>query len=274
MSVGIFAAAQLMKVLPRTRISRVVGNLCERKLPRAVSRLVEGTYCRAFQVDMSEVAEREGPYPSFDGFFTRTLRAGARPISEDRLVSPADGLLSATGPIDAGARLFVKGNHYEVGELVGEQREASRYAGGCYAVIYLSPSDYHRVHAPVDGRLMQVRCMPGDCLPVNAIGERYFPRLFVRNHRIALVIETEMMGRVTVVMVGAVIVGRITVTALPNPVVPPGVHEVEPAVTIERGDEIGIFHLGSTVVVLLEPPTTISYPEGPVRYGQSLLKAP
>ncbi len=274
MSVGSFAAAQIVRALPRARISRAVGNLCERTLPRPVSRLVSDAYCRVYSVDMSEVEHRSSPYPSFDAFFTRPLRNGARPISEDPLVSPADGVLSATGPVDGGSRIFVKGNPYDVGELVGDHREASRYAGGCYAVVYLSPRDYHRVHCPVDGRLTLVRSLAGDFLPVNSIGERHFPRLLVRNHRVALAIDTETMGRVTVVMVGAVVVGRISISVLPNPKVPPGIHQIEPTVALSRGAEMGMFHLGSTAVVLVEPPTTISRPEGPIRYGQSLLKSP
>ena len=274
MSVGSFAAAQIIKALPRARISRAVGNLCERTLPQSVSRVVARTYCRAYDVDMGDVVSRSSPYPSFDAFFTRPLRDGTRPIAEDNLVSPADGVLTSTGPIDAGARIFAKGSPYEVGELVGEHREASRYAGGSFGVIYLSPRDYHRVHCPVDGQLSVVRSVPGDVLPVNSIGERHFPRLFVRNHRVALAIDTESMGRVTVVMVSAVIVGRISVSVLPNPSVQPGSHSIEPALAVARGNELGMFHLGSTVVLLVEPNTTICRPEGPVRYGQSLLRAP
>lgn len=274
MSVGSFAAAQFVRALPRARISRAVGNLCDRTLPRPVSRVLADAYCRAFRVDMTDVEQRSSPYPSFDAFFTRPLCSGARPISDAPLVAPSDGVLTAIGPVDGGSRIFVKGNPYDVGELVGDHREAPRYAGGSYAVVYLSPRDYHRVHSPVDGHLTLVRSMPGDFLPVNSIGERHFPRLLVRNHRVALAIDTEGMGRVSVVMVGAVIVGRITVSVLPNPTVPPGVHEIAPSIALSRGDELGMFHLGSTAVVLVEPGTTISRPEGPIRYGQSLLKSP
>lgn len=222
---------------------------------------------------MGEVDPSEDGYPSFDAFFTRALREGARTISNDPVVCPADGRLEASGPIDAAQRIFVKGRPYEVGELIGDERDAARYAGGSFCVVYLSPRDYHRVHSPVDGRVTLVRGIEGDLFPVNSIGERHVPRLFVRNSRVAIVIDTEKLGRVTVVMVGAVIVGRISVTALPHPSVPPGLHAIEPALEVRRGDEIGVFHLGSTAVVLLEPGRAIARSEGTVRYGESLSRA-
>lgn len=273
MSAATYAAAQLLRILPRVRISRAVGRLCEASLPPALSKALQEAYVRAFRVDMAEVEPTDVAYPSFDAFFTRPLRSGARQIDDDPVVSPADGSLEASGPIDAGSRIFVKGRPYDVGELVGDDRDADRYAGGAFCVVYLSPRDYHRVHSPVDGRVTLVRGIPGDLYPVNPIGERHVPRLFVTNSRVAIAIDTEELGRVTVVMVGAVIVGRISVTALPEPAVPAGEHRVEPAIEVRRGDEVGIFHLGSTAVVLLEPGIKLARHTGVVRYGESLLKA-
>jgi phosphatidylserine decarboxylase len=274
-SVGIatLLAAQVLRALPRVRISRAVGRLCDQPLPPAVSRAVTEAYCRAYRVDLSEAAVPLGAYPSFDAFFTRTLRPGARPISGDALVSPADGLLSALGVIDPGARIFVKGQPYDVGELVGDARDAARYAGGEFAVVYLAPRDYHRVHAPVEGAISRVRGLGGDLYPVNSIGEKHVPQLFVRNQRAAIVIDSEGLGRVTAVMVGATIVGRVTVSVLPGDDVPEGDHAIAPPVRVARGDEIGIFHLGSTVVLLLEPGISVTRPVGPVRMGESLLRA-
>jgi phosphatidylserine decarboxylase len=194
-------------------------------------------------------------------------------VSSDALVSPADGDLSSQGVIDAGARIFVKGQPYDVGELVGDPRDAARYAGGEFAVVYLAPRDYHRVHSPVDGNITLVRGMDGDLFPVNKIGERHVPQLFVKNKRAAIVIDTPGLGRVTVVMVGATIVGRITVTALGGPDVPLGPQPLTPAVPVRKGGEIGIFHLGSTAVLLLEPGLAVAREAGPIRYGESLLRA-
>jgi phosphatidylserine decarboxylase len=233
-----------------------------------------GVYSRAYGVNLEEAMPEPGPYPSFDAFFTRPLREGARGISSDAVVCPADGKLSSCGRVDSGARIFVKGQHYDVGELIGDARDAARYSGGEFGVVYLAPGDYHRVHSPVDGEISLVRGIPGDLYPVNSIGERHIPQLFVRNHRAAIVIDTRGLGRVTVVMVGAVIVGRITISVLPGrPSAEPGLHPVSPPKSVARGDEIGMFHLGSTAVVLLEPGVSVGRPLGKVRFGESLLRA-
>ncbi|MEO7035536.1 MAG: archaetidylserine decarboxylase [Polyangiaceae bacterium] len=239
-----------------------------------MSRAIMGVYSRAYGVNMDEAMPEPGPYESFDAFFTRPLKDGARLVSSDAVVAPADGKLSSCGRVDSGSRIFVKGQHYDVGELIGDARDAARYSGGEFAVVYLAPGDYHRVHSPVDGEVTLVRGMAGDLYPVNSIGERHIPQLFVRNHRAAIVIDTRGLGRVTVVMVGAVIVGRITITALPGrPSAEPGVHPVNPPQSVTRGQEIGVFHLGSTAVVLLEPGVSVGRALGKVRYGESLLRA-
>jgi phosphatidylserine decarboxylase len=195
-----------------------------------------------------------GSFPSFDAFFTRPLRAGARPLAPDpaTFVSPADGRLEDAGPVSAGGRLTIKGRPYAVADLVGDPAEVARYEGGQYAIVYLSPRDYHRVHAPIAGKITLIRSLPGDLYPVNSIGERHVPSLFSTNRRVAIVIDTPDHGRVTVVMVGAMIVGRITVSAVAARDVPLGHHVVEPGLPVGRGDEIGMFHLGSTAVVFAE----------------------
>jgi phosphatidylserine decarboxylase len=170
----------------------------------------------------------------------------------------------------AGGRIAVKATDYSVGELIGDEAEAHRYENGSFGVVYLSPRDYHRVHSPVAGQLSLVRSLPGDLFPVNSIGERHVKDLFVRNQRVALAIDTERLGRVTVVMVGAIIVGRITVTALGGSDTRPGVYPFEPAVPLQPGDEIGVFHLGSTAVLFLEAGVTLEHDLGPVRYGEAL----
>jgi phosphatidylserine decarboxylase len=226
-----------------------------------------------YRVNLSEAADKSQPYRSFDAFFTRELKPGTRRISDDVVVSPADGSIEAVGPIDKGCRIFVKGRPYDVAELISDPKDAARFSGGSFTVVYLSPRDYHRVHSPVDGRIALVRGIPGDLYPVNPIGERHFPRLLVRNHRVAVAIDTSGLGRVYVVMVGAVIVGRISVKVIPEPSVPPGDHPFDPPCPVERGEELGVFHLGSTAVLLVEPGITLARSVGSVRYGESLLKA-
>lgn len=271
MSVSTFAAAQLIRAMPRVPISRVVGRLCDQPLPGPVSALVQRVYCAAFSVDLSE-AKEAGPYPSFDAFFTRSLREGARPISTAPVVSPADGMLSVSGDVDAG-HIRVKQQNYDVAELLGSGVDAARFVGGAFCVVYLSPRDYHRVHSPVDGTVSLVRGIGGDLYPVNSIGERHVSGLFVRNNRVVVFIDTPKLGRVAVVLVGATIVGRISVSMIPEPAVPAG-DTVLPALPLARGGELGMFHLGSTAVVLFERGSVLTREVGPVRMGEALVAGP
>ncbi len=268
-----YATAQILRVLPRTRITRVMGRLSEYPWPDRVGKAVVDLYCRAYDVDLDECRKATG-FRSFDEFFTRELRDGVRPLPEDQrvIISPADGRVDSIGPVD-GRAFRVKGRPYQVDELLGDADEARRYEGGQGCVVYLSPRDYHRVHAPVPGAITTVRSMPGDYYPVNAIGVRHVHNLFVRNRRVAIAIDTPPesgLGRVTVVMVAAMVVGRITVSGIDELDVPLGVHELQPPRRVERGEEIGIFRLGSTAVVFFEPGVVAKWlvSEGPVRFGQ------
>jgi phosphatidylserine decarboxylase len=266
-----YATAQILRVLPRTRITRAMGRLADFAWPDSVGKAVVNLYCRAYDVDLDECRQASG-WGSFDAFFTRELRDGARPMPDDPgvVVCPADGRVDSMGPID-GRAFSVKGRPYRVDELLGDEAEARRYEGGMGCVVYLSPRDYHRVHAPVEGTIAHVRSMPGDYYPVNAIGVRHVHNLFVRNRRVSIAIDTTSgLGRVTVVMVAAIVVGRITVTGIPDRDVPFGDITLSPPRKVARGDEIGIFHLGSTAVVFFEPRTVDRWllSEGAVKFGE------
>lgn len=250
-----------------------MGRLADYAWPQPLGKAVVDLYCRAYDVELDECAKRSD-FASFDEFFTRALKQNARAMPDDPrvAVSPADGRIDSIGTID-GRAFHVKGRPYEVAELVGDPEEAKRYAGGQGCVVYLSPRDYHRVHSPVEGRISLVRSMPGDYYPVNAIGVRHVPNLFVRNRRVAIVIDAPPesgFGRVTVVMVAAMVVGRITVEGLDARDVPIGHHPYAPPLGVARGDEIGIFRLGSTAVVFFERKAAAKFlvQEGPVRFGQ------
>lgn len=251
-----------------------MGRLADFAWPDRVGEAVVGLYCRAYGVEMDECAKSSG-FKSFDEFFTRPLREGVRTFPEDEsiVLSPADGRIDSIGPVD-GRSFVVKGRPYRVDELVGDATEARRYEGGSGCIVYLSPRDYHRVHAPVAGKVTLVRSLPGDYYPVNEVGVAHVPNLFVRNRRVAIVVDTPSFGRVTVVMVAAMVVGRITVTGIDARDVPLGVHTLEPAVEVERGDELGIFRLGSTAVVFFEPGVIDTWlaQEGPVRFGAPLAR--
>lgn len=257
--------------MPRVALSRFVGRVGRARLPAPVARLSVASYCALWQVDLAQAEPSEQPYRTLDALFTRRLRSGARPVAPEGLVSPADGRLEAVGVIDEG-RLTIKGNEYSVSELTGTERDATRLRGGVFAVVYLSPSDYHRVHSPVDGEVCRVTGMPGDLFPVNSLSDRV-PRLFCRNSRVAIGLETRDFGEVVVVMVGAMNVGRMGIEALGGGEAEAGVTLLDPPRTVARGDEIGVFHLGSTVVVLSEQPVGLPKPGRRVRYGESLLVA-
>ncbi len=273
MSAATFAAAQVLRILPRTRITRAVGKLADARVPPSVASAVVRLYARAYRVDMDECVRPPEGWDSFDSFFTRCLRTGQRPMPDDPrvVVSPADGKIESFGPVVARGHFSVKGRPYRAAELVGDDEEAARYEGGQFCVVYLSPRDYHRVHAPVDGTVSVVRSFSGELYPVNSIGEEHVKSLFAINRRVVVPIDTEHHGRVTVVLVGAMVVGRITVPFVDGRDVPLGAHAVQPPRQVLRGDEIGIFHLGSTAVVFFEPqvdPLRIN--PGPIRYGTPL----
>ena len=280
MSALTYATAQLLRVLPRARVGRALGRLADHTWHPSLGRAVVGLYSRAYDVELDDCAQIDG-WTSFDAFFTRGLRAGTRPIDPDKsvIVSPADGVVDSMGAIndvDVDTTFHIKGRPYRVEELVGDEAEARRYKGGSGCVIYLSPRDYHRVHSPVDGHVTRVRSLPGEYFPVNSIGVEHVPNLFAINRRVAIEIETTTMGRVTVVMVAAIVVGRITVSGIDARDVPMGDRVFDPPRPVQRGEEIGVFHLGSTAVVFFEKKTVDTWlaPAGKVRFGQSLARAP
>jgi phosphatidylserine decarboxylase len=278
MSAVTYATAQILRALPRARIGQAIGRLADRAWSPPVGRVLVGLYSRMYDVELDDCVERGG-WTNFDAFFTRRLREGAREIERDPrcISSPADGRVEAFGPVDERGTFVVKGRPYSVEELVGGHEEALRFGGGAGCVVYLAPRDYHRVHAPVEGTIRRIRSMPGDFYPVNAIGLRHVANVFCRNRRVAIEIDTGPgLGRVTVVMVVAMIVGRITTVGIDAYDVPQGDHVFDPPLRVGRGDEIGVFHLGSTAVVLVERRAAGAWlvGEGPVRYGQAILRAP
>jgi phosphatidylserine decarboxylase len=272
-------AAGTLRVLPRKRISRFMGRLADLEASPALLERVIDAFVRAYGVDLDEAILPPAGFSSFDAFFTRKLKPGMRPLDPraEAILSPADGRVEDLGPIDDRSVLVVKGCHYTVAELLADPQAAQRYAGGVYAVVYLSPRDYHRVHAPVTVRVVQLRHVPGTLYPVNKIGLDHVPRLFARNERVVIEQESERFGRVSSVMVGAIGVGRITVAfddLITNRGAAAGVREygaIGP--TIARGEEIGTFHLGSTVVLMVprDARASLTVPPGStIRLGTAL----
>jgi phosphatidylserine decarboxylase len=220
-------------------------------------------FAGVYGIDVSEAERPIGEYSGFDDFFTRRLRPGLRPIegAGDRVVSPADGTVVECGRVTAGQMLQAKGSSFDLATLLGDDTSAARLEGGAYLITYLSPKDYHRVHFPVGGRVLGWNHLPGTLFSVNAGNIRREPGLFVRNERFVTLLETETGGLVAVVMVAAVGVGHVTASYDPE-VATHGPQFLRAAVRsrrydaprpVERGAELGIFHLGSTTIVVFEP---------------------
>ncbi len=249
------AAFEIIQLMPRERITRLVGKLTDASVPEAVERLAVGLYSKAYDVDLTGcvVPSRWG---SFDAFFTRSLEPGARPLEGDEstFVSPCDGRVEVSRTVDDEGTWRVKGSDVSVAELLGSEADAARYVGGEGVVIYLSPRDYHRVHVPCAAKLSRVVSLAGELYPVNEMGLTHVPKLFAVNRRVVFHLDaTEAgFGHVALVMVAALVVGRITATGIDAADVPVGDQRFATPQAFERGDELGIFHLGSTVVLFTE----------------------
>ncbi len=224
------------------------------KQPRWLVRPLMQWFAGYYQLRLDEAALEFGAFESLDEMFTRELKPGLRPIQGD-LIHPADSKIAQVGLVSEGQILQVKGWTYSVGELIGEGQQAAEFEQGTFVTYYLCPTDYHRVHSPVDGRLVRVRHIPGTLWPVNPYSVEHVKNLFAINERVIFELETAY-GVVIVVMVGATNVGKISISTGPDWVSNCGnIHTVrekalEEPLEIEAGQELGIFHLGSTVVVL------------------------
>jgi len=213
-----------------------------------------------YKVNVTEAAQTDlTSYPSFNAFFTRALRSDVRPIAEgsNKVVSPVDGTISQLGTINSGQIVQAKGHDYSVLELLGgDQNLAKQFEQGQFATIYLSPRDYHRIHMPLTGKLQQMRYIPGKLFSVSPRTARTVPSLFARNERVVTVFETEL-GPMVLVLVGAIFVGSME-TVWANKITPPygkniqhWHYEGEQAAVLQKGEEMGRFNMGSTVVILL-----------------------
>lgn len=220
--------------------------------------LIISTIIKQYKVNMAEAAEMNlDYYSSFNTFFTRLLRNDVRPISESDIVSPVDGVVSQVGPVTSGQIVQAKGQEYSVLALLGgDDALTSEFVGGQFATIYLSPKDYHRIHMPATGVLRKMRYIPGKLFSVSPRTARAVPDLFARNERVAVTFDTDF-GPIVMVLVGAIFVGSMeTIWAgqiTPNygKVIQQWTYDGEQAITIEKGQEMGRFNMGSTVVMLV-----------------------
>jgi len=231
------------------------------KQPAFKNRFIDW-FAERFDIDMSQAAEPDlHAYPDFNSFFTRALRPGVRPLAdgENRAACPVDGTVSQAGTIQDGRIFQAKGHDYSLTELLGgAEHSAEPFMGGQFSTIYLSPQDYHRIHMPLDGRLRSMTHVPGRLFSVSPATTRAIPRLFARNERVVALFDTDF-GPMAVVLVGAVFVAGIE-TVWAGLVTPPAGrvvrtwhYEGEQAVELKKGEELGRFNMGSTVIVLFGP---------------------
>jgi len=268
-------------ILPQHGITRLVGKLAASKNKFIKKQFIK-IFLAKFDINMNEaLIEDPDKFATFNEFFTRALKPEARPIAEDpkTLVSPVDGEISQAGKITNGEIFQAKGHHYTLADLVGNESEfITPYLDGNFATLYLSPKDYHRIHLPVDAELSAMTYVPGRLFSVNQATARTIPGLFARNERVIAHFNTEF-GPMAMVLVGATIVGSIETvwSGVVTPPTGPSVktwHYEKQQHSFKRGDEMGRFLLGSTVILLFGK-DQISWvdecvAEAPVRMGQAL----
>ena len=272
----------LLRLLPKNTLSRAVGAACRASAPKPVVRAVIRAFARKYRVDIAEAERPIDEYPTFTEFFTRRLKPGARTIAPGELVpvSPVDGTVGEVGEVVEGRAYQAKGKHYSLAELIGgpnAEEDAKPFAGGSFVTVYLAPYNYHRIHAPLGGEINGYVNMPGQLWPVNPVGVRNVDKLFCVNERLTTFLKTPR-GACGVVAVGATNVGRIR--ALYDDVVT-NVRRTrqterkmygEPF-RVEKGGELAVFEMGSTVVALFAPGVKLSprlQPGLPIRLGEAL----
>jgi phosphatidylserine decarboxylase len=273
---------KLMNILPKSALSTAVGMATRLPAPAPLHRAAIKAFAKMYNVDVAEAEHTLEHYPTFAQFFTRGLKTGSRPVDpgEKVVVSPVDGAVSQVGYAEHGRVMQAKGIHYTVGELLGDEEAAKPFHGGAWTTIYLSPRDYHRIHAPLGGKITGYSYIPGEFWPVNPASVKNKQSLFCVNERLVTYLDT-VAGKCAVVKVGATCVSRIkaayedVITHLGKP---GKVHRYDTAIAVEKGGELGRFEMGSTVILVFEPGRVkwddSLQPEAVVRMGRRIGEIP
>jgi len=270
-------------LLPKQALTAYAGWRATRRWGARTTKLIRG-FVAKYGVDMSEAANPDiASYASFNDFFTRALKPGARPLATADLDCPVDGAISQFGAIELDQIFQAKGHRYSTTALVGgDATLAAQFENGHFATLYLSPRDYHRIHMPCDGRLLRMIHVPGDLFSVNPTTARGVPGLFARNERVVCVFESAH-GPFVLTLVGATIVGSMA-TVWHGVVNPPRVAQArewsyaDQSLVLKQGDEMGRFLLGSTVVTLF-PKGSLQFnaawaPTRAIRMGEAMASWP
>jgi phosphatidylserine decarboxylase len=245
----------ITKFLPRNHVSYAVGKLVHWRGPKAWARFSTKAFAKYYKINLDEAENPIESYPSIGDFFVRKLKPHARPIADVSAVHPADSAINQKGPIVEGRLIQAKGREYRVQDLLMNSEAAVTYQDGYFLTYYLCPTDYHRVHSPVTGLIQKVTHIPGELWPVNKWSVEHVDDLFSVNERVVVEIATEF-GPVAVVFVGATNVGQIELAFDPSfrgnqfALTKNRVVEYRTPLEIQKGQELGMFRMGSTVVVL------------------------
>lgn len=259
-----------MKLLPKNAASRAFGIVTRLRIP-FVSKALRNVFANYYKLDMSEAEYPLSHYRNIGELFIRKLKPGARPVADSEIVSPVDGVLSQTGVFDENQKLIqAKGKYYTLKDLLRNEEMAKRFEGGAFATIYLAPFNYHRIHSPVKGELVDAAYCPGTLWPVNVGSVERVEGLFCINERLTSRIRLEDGSEILVVKVGATNVGRIGVVYSDELLVNAGRlprdckrFDWVPStkVTFEKGGELGRFEMGSTVILVVDKKIHERHPE-------------
>lgn len=251
-------------LLPKQALTTLAGKAAGARAGKLTTSVIDW-FVKRYNVNMGEALNPDtASYPTFNEFFTRELKPGARPLERADLICPVDGAISQFGPIARDQIFQAKGHHYSTTALVGgDAALGAQFVDGSFATLYLSPRDYHRIHMPCDGRLLRMIYVPGALFSVNPTTARGVPGLFARNERVVCVFDSAH-GQFVLTLVGATIVGSMATVwhGVVNPPRLPKVREWrydDQSIELKQGQEMGRFLLGSTVVML--------FPKGPLRFN-------
>lgn len=248
----------ITRILPKRSLSRLVGKIMHWQGPTWWARLSIKSFASWYNIALDEAEKPYTEYPSIGEFFIRRLKSGVRPVGDSWAVHPADSVITQAAPIDNGTLIQAKGHTYKLSDFTQDPECAKKWAGGVFMTYYLCPTDYHRVHSPVDGAITDVRYMPGELWPVNEWSTTNVPNMFALNERVLVEIQTDL-GPVAAVFVGATNVGHICLSfdsSIQGNQKGPHIFNhkrYSPEIPVHKGSELGMFRMGSTVVMIYPP---------------------
>lgn len=246
----------ITRFLPKNHLSYLVGKLVHLRLPKFINSFIITEFAKAYRIRLDEAELSVDQYPSLGEFFIRKLKPGLRPIGQSWSVHPADSVVTQAALIQNGKLIQAKNKTYSLDQFTKDSAALAKWGQGNFITYYLCPTDYHRVHSPVSGVIKKVRHIPGALWPVNAWSTENIHEMFSINERVLVEIETDR-GPVGVMFVGATNVGQIILafdsSVIGNQLLSPAVLEKEYHLPVQKGDELGAFRMGSTVVMLYPP---------------------